>query len=76
MQSDFSSFLYGEQEIVNQEGKKVRISSFFSALSLRNKVKKFDKTNQEHKNLVKAMLDAALGALRMVKRFRVDSDKL
>ncbi len=76
MKSDFSSFLYGEQEMVDQEGKKVRIPSFFSALPLRNEVKKFDKTNQEHKNLVKAMLDAALGALRMVKRFRVDSDKL
>lgn len=53
--------------MVDQEGKKVGIPSFFSALPLRNEVKRFDKTNQEHKNLVKAMLDAALGALRMVK---------
>lgn len=66
MQSDFSSFFSSTETSSDYQKAKTNLK----------KLSSFDKTNQEHKNLIKGLLDAALGAYRMLKYFKIDTGKL
>lgn len=66
MKSDFESFWTWEGEFWSYTLAKKALQSL-SAL---------ESTNQEHKNLIKMLLDNALYAYRMLKWFKVDTSKL